>query len=208
MALAHVPNSGRMTELMVEGATVALRPAPAGSGRRTAYDLIAIRYAGRWVGVDSRLPPALVIDAWRSGLLAAFVDYTTVRREVRFGASRLDVVFEGPQGVAYVEAKSVNLVEGGLALFPDAPTTRGVKHLYELREVVRQGHRAAVVFVVQRDDVRRLRPFAKADPAFARALGEVVNDGVEAYAIACVVARDSLTPVRLVPIEDASGVPL
>jgi DNA-binding sugar fermentation-stimulating protein len=65
-----------------------------------------------------------------------------------------------------------------------------------------------VVFVVQRDDVRRLRPFAKADPAFARALGEVVNDGVEAYAIACVVARDSLTPVRLVPIEDASGVPL
>ena len=205
-ALAHVPNSGRMTELLVEGASVMLHPAAANASRRTAYDLVAVRHAGRWVGVDSRMPPALAVDAWRSGMLRAFAGYTSVRREVRFGESRLDLLFEGPAGLAYVEAKSVNLVERGVGLFPDAPTTRGTRHLRELAEAVRQGHRAAVVFVVQRDDVRVLRPHADADPDFARTLGEVVVAGVEAYAIACTVSADAIAPARLVPVEVAPGV--
>ena len=200
-ALAHVPNTGRMAELMVPGATVVLRPAPLGSDRRTAYDLVTVCYAGRWVGVDARIPPALVIDAWRSGILSALADYSSVRREVRYGGSRLDLLFGGAPGMAYVEAKSVNLVEEGIGLFPDAPTVRGVRHLMELRDAVRHGHRAAVCFVVQRDDVRVLRPHAVADPAFAEALADVTAAGVEAYAIACQTSPDSATPVRLVPVE-------
>jgi sugar fermentation stimulation protein A len=201
-ALAHVPNSGRMLELMVPGTGVVLRPA-IDAGRKTAYDLLAVRYAGRWVGVDARIPPPVVVQAWRDGLLPGFAAYDNVKREVVFGGSRLDLRFDGPGGVAYVEAKSVNLVEDGVALFPDAPTLRGARHLLELREAVRQGHRGAVCFVVQRDDVRVLRPFRAADPAFADALAAVVRDGVEAYAIACVTDIDGTRPVGLVPVEAA-----
>jgi sugar fermentation stimulation protein A len=204
-ALAHVPNSGRMHELFVEGASVLLRPAPEGSTRRTAYDLLLIEYNERWVGVDSRVPPSIIVDAWRLGMLPMFQPYTSVRREVTFGASRLDLLFEGPRGKLYVEAKSVNLVEERAAMFPDAPTARGLKHLYELRDALSQGHGAAVVFVVQRDDVDRLVPFVTADAAFAAGLREVVADGVEAYAIACTVTPDGLTPSRLVPVELGHG---
>lgn len=205
-ALAHVPNSGRMTELMVPGATVVLVPAPPGSGRRTQFDLTAISYRGRWVGVDSRMPPSLVVDAWRAGLLPDLASYETVRREVKFGDSRLDLLFEGPPGLAYVEAKSVNLVEDGVAMFPDAPTTRGTRHLHELAKAVGEGHAAAVCFVVQRDDVECLRPYAEADPTFAEALTCVVKAGVAAYAIVCSTTPDTIVPVRLVPVEVPFGV--
>jgi sugar fermentation stimulation protein A len=205
-ALAHVPNSGRMHELMVPGTPVILRPAPPDSGRRTAYDLLAVRYADRWVGVDSRIPPSMVVEAWRSGVLPAFADYSDVRREVRYGESRLDLLFSGAAGLAYVEAKSVNLVEDGIALFPDAPTVRGARHLEELRAAVGEGFRAAACFVVQRDDVRVLRPFAEADPVFAATLARVVAEGVEAYAIACETTPEGTTPLRLVPIEISPGV--
>ncbi|MDA1035940.1 MAG: DNA/RNA nuclease SfsA [Chloroflexi bacterium] len=205
-ALAHVPNSGRMTELMVPGAPVVLVPAPLGSERRTQFDLTAILYRERWVGVDSRMPPALVIDAWRAGLLPGLASYTDVRREVTFGESRLDLLFDGPPGLAYVEAKSVNLVEDGVAMFPDAPTIRGTRHLRELAKAASEGHAAAVCFVIQRDDAEVLRPYAEADPAFAEALASVVSDGVAAYAIACATTPDGQKPVRLVPVEISSGV--
>jgi sugar fermentation stimulation protein A len=200
-ALAHAPNSGRMEELFVAGAAVVLRPAPAGSLRKTTYDLTAISYAGQWVGVDSRVPPSMIVEAWRTGVLDAFETYDDVRREVQYGSSRLDLLFTGAPGLAYVEAKPVNLVEDGLALFPDAPTARGARHLLELREAVREGHRAAVCFVVQRNDVRVLRPYAEKDPLFAATLATVTREGVEAYAIACDTTPEGSTPVRLVPVE-------
>ena len=196
-----------MLELFVAGARVLLRPAPANSDRRTAYDLLLIEYQGRWVGVDSRMPPHLVVDAWRSGLLGAFLAYESVRREVRYGESRLDLLFDGPPGLLYVEAKSVNLVEDATAWFADAPTTRGARHLRELQAAVREGHRAAVVFVVQRDDVQRLMPYEEADPAFAEALRLAIANGVEAYAIVCAVGPTGATPVGLVPVVAERQVP-
>ncbi len=199
-ALAHVPNSGRMTELFVPGTEVLLRPAPEGSERKTAFDLLLIKHDGRWVGVDSRLPPGIVVDAWRAGLLPALSGYRTVKREIRFGESRLDLLFDGPEGLLYAEAKSVNLVEDGTGLFPDAPTTRGARHLGELALAVRQGHRAAVAFVVQRDDVRCVMPFVEKDPTFAAALTEAASVGVECYAIACSVTPQGSTPTRVVPV--------
>ena len=200
-ALAHVPNSGRMEELFIQGAAVVLRPAPEGSTRKTAYDLTSIFYAGGWVGVDSRVPPAMVVEAWRTGVLGAFAGYDSVRREVTYGSSRLDLLFSGTPGLAYVEAKSVNLVEDGVALFPDAPTIRGARHLMELRDAVREGHRAAVCFVIQRNDVRVLRPYEEKDPVFAKTLATVTREGVEAYAIACETTPEGTRPVRLGPVE-------
>ncbi|MEX2598682.1 MAG: DNA/RNA nuclease SfsA [Dehalococcoidia bacterium] len=199
-AVAHVPNSGRMTELLTPGARVLLRPFPAAPARRTAYDLVMAWYHNRWVGIDARLPPAAVVEAWRGGLLPSLAGYDEVRREVRFGDSRLDLLFQGPAGLCYVEAKSVNLVEDGLALFPDAPTTRGARHLGALVEAVRQGHRAAVVFVVQRDDAVGLSPHPTADPAFAVALRMATEAGVEAHAVVCAATAAGLTPLRVAPV--------
>ena len=206
-AVAHVPNSGRMTELLVNGATVLLEPAPRDTTRRTEFSLVLVRHQGRWVGVDSRLPPALLIEAWRRGLLDALGCYGHVRREVRYGGSRLDLLFEGPAGLCYVETKSVNLVVGGVALFPDAPTARGVRHLGELVRAVDSGHRAAAVFVIQRDDAVALSPHDEADPQFADALRRAVAQGVEAYAIACDVTSTVITPRRLVPVRLLSQAP-
>ncbi len=204
-AIAHVPNSGRMRELLTPGRSVLLRQAPWPSARRTAYDLLLVRHEGRWVGVDSRLPPALVIQAWRKGLIPSLGAYRRVQREVRLGGSRVDLLFSGPQGHCYLEAKSVNLVESGVALFPDAPTERGARHLGELARAVAGGHRAAVAFVVQRSDVRALAPHERADPAFAEALRQAVSAGVEVHAIVCAVTRARVTPLRTVPVRLSAG---
>ena len=198
--VAHVPNSGRMTELLVCGAPVMLEPAPSSPARRTAFTLALVEYEGRWVGVDSRMPPALVVEAWRKGLLPSLSRYPKVEREVRYGESRLDLRFEGVEGHCYVEAKSVNLVVDGVALFPDAPTVRGAKHLGELARAAGQGHGAAVVFVVQRDDATALAPHVAADPHFADQLRRAASRGVGVYGISCSVTSRAVTPVRQLPV--------
>lgn len=200
-ALAHLPNSGRMTELLVAGAAVLLRPAPEGSDRRTAYDLTTIEHAGRWVGLDSRTTPSAVVDAWRTGLIPRLAGYDAVRREVRFGESRLDLRFDGPNGTCYVEVKSVNLVVDGLALFPDAPTLRGARHLLELAGAVRQGHAAMAAFVVQRDDAFAVAPHTVADPLFARTLAAVAGQGVTAIGLSCRADAGGLTPLGLLSVR-------
>jgi sugar fermentation stimulation protein A len=199
-ALAYVPNTGRMRELMVPGHEVLLRPVPEDSCRRTVYDLLVVKYQGHWVGIDSRTTPTLAIEAWQAGLLPELSLYTHVKREVKLGVSRLDLLLEGPPGLCYVEVKSVNLVEEGVALFPDAPTERGARHLGELSGAARDGHQAAAVFIVQRDDATALAPFESADRTFAKALRQAVSDGVGVYAIACKTTPEGQTPMRQVPV--------
>lgn len=198
--ILHLPNSGRMTELLVAGtpglATVARVP-----GRRTRGTLWAVRYAGRWVSVDSHMPNRLFLAGLAAGALPEFAGYDEARREVRFGASRLDFMLQGPSGTCYVETKSCNLVERGVAWFPDAPTARGAQHLRDLAAAVRAGHRAAVVWFVQRDDARVLRPYAAADPVFARELGAAGAAGVEAHAYGCRVTRKAIRVAGRVRVE-------
>lgn len=170
-AVAHVPNSGRLGELLYPGAEVlvAARPGP----RKTPYDLLLARYGDELVSIDARLPNALLAEALRAGRLSELGPFASLRREVPLGESRLDLLLEGPAGLCYVEAKSVTLVQAGTARFPDAPTLRGARHLLELERAAHMGHRAAVVFVVQRGDARRFRPYEEADPAFAATLRRV-----------------------------------
>lgn len=201
LAIAHVPNSGRMLELLVPGRVVLLSPALAGVRRRTSYDLLLVRYQGRWVGVDSRIPPALAVAAWQQGIIPPLSAYTQVTREVRVGQSRIDLLLQGREGRCYVEVKSVNLVQDGVALFPDAPTERGVRHLAELVEMRAEGHRSAMVFAIQRDDAQAFAPYEAADSRFARALGAAADAGVEVYAIACRVTPERITPVGQVPVR-------
>ncbi|MGQ9683796.1 MAG: DNA/RNA nuclease SfsA [Anaerolineae bacterium] len=197
-ALAHVPNSGRMAELLVPGAGVLL--APRRGPRRTPYDLLLVHHRGRLVGVDARLPPVLVAEAILSGNVPPFGPVECVQREVRLGTSRIDLLLTGSQGPCYVEAKSVNLVEQGVALFPDAPTTRGVRHLLALAGAAAAGLRAAVVFVIQRDDAAALRPHVEADWLFAETLRGVASV-VQVLAYRCHVSRAEVSLAERVPVE-------
>ena len=198
--VAHLANSGRLTELLQPGTPALLRPARAGS-RRTAYDLALVHYAGGGVSVDARLPNAVVAEALAAGRLAPFRGYDRVRREVRWGACRLDFLLEGAAGRCLLETKSVTLVEEGCALFPDAPTLRGARHVRTLAAARQAGERAAVLFLIQRPDAVRFRPHPTADPALAAALREAAAVGVEVYAYRCAVSPEGMEILGPVPAE-------
>jgi len=200
-AAAHVPNSGRLGELLVPGALVWVSPAST-SGRKTAYDLRLVAHGDVLVSIDARLPASLLTEAWQEGRLPPFADCETLEREVRAGDSRLDLRLWRSGEPCWIEAKSVTLVENGLALFPDAPTSRGVRHLEELIRLRSEKERAAVIFVVQRPDAVAFSPNASADSAFARTLCAAAEAGVEILAFTCQVSLmeivlDHAIPVRL-----------
>ncbi|HEY7677178.1 MAG TPA: DNA/RNA nuclease SfsA [Candidatus Methylomirabilis sp.] len=209
-ALAHVANSGRLRELLVPGHRVYLKPVSR-PDRRCAYDLALVRARGTLVSADARLPNVLLAEALRDGRIAVLRGFRRARREVRHGRSRLDFLLERAGARCLVEAKSVTLVEGGVALFPDAPTSRGRRHVEALTRAVRRAPppggpagaertEAAVVFVVQRGDADWFCPNGAADPAFARALVRAAAAGVRIMAYRCRVTRKGVT------LADAIGV--
>ena len=198
--MVHVANSGRLEELLVPGYRMLLRPV-SGDHRKCGYDLALVDLGSALVSADARLPNPLLAEAVAQGNLPEFLGYTSIRREVVFGESRLDFLLEGPDGCCYVETKSVTLVVDGVAWFPDAPTIRGVKHLNHLAQLVGLGHRAAVVFVIQREDAQAFSPHDAADPVFGAALRQSVAAGVEAYAYRCRVTEGELTLADRVPVK-------
>jgi sugar fermentation stimulation protein A len=198
---AHLPNSGRLGELLVPGRRAVLVERPA-AGRKTAYDLSLVEHDGRWVSVDARLPNDLVEEALRAGRLGPLAGYPTLRREVSFGHSRFDFVLEAPQRPpCLVEVKSITLVVDGLGCFPDAVTVRGRRHVSELAQAVGAGYRAAVLFCVQRDDASGVRPHDESDPAFGRALRDAAAQGVEVYAYACRVEPGRIEIAGPLPVS-------
>lgn len=203
--MVHVANSGRMRELFVPGYKVWLRYQP-GEHRKTHYDLALVDTGFCLASADARLPNALVREALSQGRMTHFADYTTVRPESTYGESRLDFLLEkeiGQTGLGkcYVETKSVTLVEEGIGLFPDAPTSRGVKHLRSLMNALCEGYRAAVIFVIQREDVQGFSTHDAADPEFAVAFRQALAAGVEAFAHRCRVTHRRIELAEEIPIE-------
>ncbi len=198
---AHLANSGRLGELLVPGRRVVLVER-AGAQRKTGYDLSAVWMDDAWVSVDARLPNDLVADALDAGKLGPLAGYPTVRREVTFGRSRLDFLLGAEdRQPCLVEVKSVTLVVDGWACFPDAVTLRGRRHLQELVSAVEMGYRAVVLFVVQRDDARGLRPHDESDPGFGQTLRSVAQRGVEVYAYACRIEPGRAMIARPLPVN-------
>ncbi len=127
--------------------------------RKLKYTWELVLADGCWVGINTGLPNRLVREGIETGIIAELMGYPSIRPEVRYGEkSRVDLLLSGPSGLCYVEVKNVTLVEGNVALFPDAITTRGQKHLRELMEMVRRGHRGVIFFVVQRGDGKSVAP--------------------------------------------------
>jgi sugar fermentation stimulation protein A len=201
----HVANSGRMKELFVPGWRVLVRPVT-GQNRKTKFDLVLVDMGFALASVDTRIPNTLVAEGVANGYLPQFTGYSELRREVTFGESRLDLMLGGPNGKCYIEVKSVTLVDKGVGLFPDAPTLRGAKHLQTLESVLRTGHRAAVVFVIQRHDASAFATSDPSDPDLAAALRSAITAGVEVYAYTCEVTERNIRLDHPLPIVDYSEV--
>ena len=209
----HVPNSGRLGELMVPGVPVLVDlPAAGLAPRKTAGTLLLTEYLGHWVSVDSRLPSRLFAASHRT--LEPFAAYGCVRAEVPYGSSRFDFACAagpwsgaalpppgGDPPAALVEVKSCNRVEAdGTALFPDAVTARGTRHLRELAAAAAAGYRAAVGVFILRADAPRRQPFDGTPPAVGAPQRAAVAAGVEAHAWRCTVEPPYIEVTAAVPV--------
>ncbi len=177
---AHCTNTGSMMGCKEPGSAVYISRSD-NLNRKLAYTWEMIEIAGSWVGINTMHPNKLVSEAVESGVIEELSGYPTIRREVKVSAhTRLDLCLEGSGGNCFVEVKNVSLAVDGTAAFPDAVSERGTKHLKELMRLKRQGHRAALVFVIQRGDCETFRPADEIDSEYGRWLRKAVKAGVEA----------------------------
>ncbi len=184
--VVHVKNTGRCRELLVSGAKVFLEKSSS-AARKTAYDLIAVMKGDLCINMDSQVPNQVAAE-WLQKVLPG----ANIRREVTWGNSRFDFYIEVDGRKIFMEVKGVTLEESGVALFPDAPTLRGIKHLNELAACVGQGYEACVLFVIQMKGVRAFRPHDAMHADFGHALREAHKAGVHVLAYDCVVTPDSI----------------
>lgn len=193
--VCHVKNTGRCRELLVDGATVYL--AESGNpARKTRFDLVAVEKGPLLINMDSQAPNKAAAE-YMPTLLPGL---TLLRPETKFGSSRFDFYAEAGGEKWFVEVKGVTLEQDGLALFPDAPTLRGAKHLRELCACIEQGYRACALFVVQMAGPRGFTPNADTDPEFAAALRKASQKGVRVEAVDCLVTPESFTIRQKLPI--------
>ncbi|NPA43678.1 MAG: DNA/RNA nuclease SfsA [Chlorobi bacterium] len=197
---AHCTNTGSLKSCLVPGAPVYLSKSD-NPARKTRYTWESIYLDGHWVGVNTSVPNKLVYEAIKQKLLAPFMAFDRVRAEVKFGGSRFDLLLENEEERMWVEIKNVTYREGPYALFPDAPTARGRKHLEELIRAVEGGDRAAMVFVVARPEASFFAPAREIDPAYADMLKEAVSRGVEIYPFRTRYTAQGASLADLLPVE-------
>ena len=202
---AHCANSGSMLSVDAPGAEVRLSPAR-NPERKLRYTWEMIRIDGGLVGINTGHPNGLAAEAVKAGTIPELAGYASLRREVRYGRnSRIDLLLEGNgRPPCYVEVKNVTLRRGGgadaPAEFPDAVTARGAKHLEELAAMVGAGHRAVMLFLVQREDCPRFAIAADIDPAYAEGLARARAAGVEALCYGCRLAPEEIVLDKPIPL--------
>lgn len=186
----HVKNTGRCKELLLPGAEVILEDCN-NPNRKTRYDLIAVYKEGLGlVNMDSQAPNKVVAE-WLSTQ-----GYDYIKPEYKYGNSRVDFYMEKNGEKYLMEVKGCTLEIDGIGYFPDAPTERGVKHLRELTEAVKQGYHCAIAFVIQMPGITQVLPNAATHPEFKTAFDEAVAAGVQVHYLQCEVTEDSIKITR------------
>ena len=197
---AYIPTTGRLTGVLTPGCQVWLEKAE-NPDRKTPYTLVLSELPGGGLcSTNAYLANVLFREAVEKTHLDAF-PYDTVENEVAFGHSRLDFRLSNPGATCWVEVKSVTYVENNVGLFPDAPTSRGRKHLGELEKLVENGHRASAVFIAQREDALTFSPYEAIDPDFANALRHAVEKGVAVHAYRCAVSTERIEIAEEIPVS-------
>ncbi|MBQ9026726.1 MAG: DNA/RNA nuclease SfsA [Methanobrevibacter sp.] len=183
--IAHVPNTGRCRELLVEDAAVWLKPSD-NPKRKTKYSLHFVENRGHLVSIYSQQANEIVYDAIKSGKIKELSGYDYHQREKTIDNSRIDIYLSNENGEeCFVEVKGVTLVVGLEARFPDAPTERGTKHLKELIKLKKEGFRTVVFFLIQHPLGKSFRPNWENDPVFSQTLNEAYENGVEILVYKC-----------------------
>jgi len=196
--ICHVKNTGRCRELLIPGAVVYANHVDSPK-RSTAYDLVAVYKGDMLVNIDSYAPNLAFGEYLRQ---RKFIDgITHVKSEAKYGGSRFDFYAETAASKAFIEVKGVTLEENGVAMFPDAPTERGIKHLNELAACVADGYDAYVVFVVQMKGISRFTPNYKTHQAFGDTLAKVAQAGVNIMAFDCMVKPSEMIIDAPIPVK-------
>lgn len=177
----HVPNTGRLPQILTEDALVQLRKSK-DPNRKTKYSLIAAKRKGKWVNIDSQLPNRLAYESVKRGMIEEFQGLDLLKREVSYGNSRFDLYYERGTQKGFIEVKGVTYAEEGVGMFPDAPTTRGTKHLHELMKLKATGYEATILFIVMREDCESFQPHEEMDEEFAQALKKASEIGINVLA--------------------------
>lgn len=198
----NCPNTGSMLGLTAPGSRIfmSVHDKPT---RKYAHQFEMIEADGTLVGVNTGMPNRIAEEAILARMIPALAPYPLLAREKRYGVnSRIDILLSG-EGMpnAYVEVKNVHFSRSpGLAEFPDTKTERGAKHLEELGDMVEAGHRAVMLYVIQRSDCSAFRICADLDPVYAAAFQRAKQRGVEAYALDCTVSQSQITAKSLIDV--------
>ncbi len=191
--LCHIKNTGRLTELLVKDTTVYLQHCPS-PVRKTSYDLIAVEKDGKIFNIDSQAP-----NVAASEYIKTIFPDCIIKREVTYGNSRFDFYIEDKNKKIFLEVKGVTLIKNGTALFPDAPTVRGIKHINELIKSKNEGYEAYILFVIQTEKVSDFAPNNSAHREFGEALAAAENAGVNIIAVSCKVTPDEMIIHKEIP---------
>lgn len=185
--VCHVKNTGRCKELFVKGATVYLQKAD-NPNRKTLYDVIAVQKGDMLINTDSQIVNGVALEY----MPVLFDNIKLIKPECVYGNSRLDIYLETETDKIFVEVKGVTLEKDGIAMFPDAPTERGVKHLKELQKAVVDGYKAFILFVIQMENISHFEPNRITHPEFAAELKNAQKNGVTVLAYNCTVTPDEI----------------
>lgn len=195
--VVHVKNTGRCKELLLPGSTVYCEKSD-NPNRKTAYDLVAVEKGKLLINMDSQAPNVAFSEFIHDGSFKDGIEY--IARERKYKNSRFDFYFKRKGKEYFAEVKGVTLEDDGVVLFPDAPTERGVKHLTELEDAVKNGYGGCVVFVVQLKEAKYFTPNRKTHPEFADKLKEVQKAGIEIFAYTCNVTPNSISLLSQIPV--------
>lgn len=196
--VCHVKNTGRCSELLVEGCTVWLEHSDSES-RKTAFDLVAVEKGHRLINMDSQAPNKAVVEWLREK--KPFGEGFCVYPERKYGNSRFDFYMESQDRKIFMEVKGCTLEKDGVVLFPDAPTLRGVKHIGELSRCLDEGYEAYIMILVQMSDVEYFTPNYDTHPEFGEALEKAAQKGVKILCYDCDVTPDSMTVGKPVEVK-------
>jgi len=188
----HVKNTGRCRELFIEGVKVFLEPSD-NPNRKTKYSLVSLYKGEHLINIDSQVPNQVVFESLLAGELKEVQNVTFAKREVTYGKSRFDIYYETATSKGFIEVKGVTLEEYDLAMFPDAPTVRGARHVEELTKGLEEGYVNFVCFLIQMDYVKSFRPHHERDLTLANNVYNGKDKGLGVMVYNCHVTESGIS---------------
>lgn len=197
----HVKNTGRCKELLVPDAKVILEDCSDNKNRKTRYSLISVYKDNKLINMDSQIPNTVVFEALNNGQIREIQNITFCKKEQTYKNSRFDIYYEKDDIKGFIEVKGVTLEKNGVTMFPDAPTTRGMKHVLEMIDAVKNGYEGNILFLIQMEDVSLFRLNWEMDEDFSKAVLKAYNNNVNILVYNSVVNENSIVLKEQIPFD-------